>query len=141
MRTPPPLRFRESTNMTDMVAALAALIDHDCPERGTALEEFYTKWENEPLVVLKWLSLQVPCQLHRAAADGYSSLTPFMASVRVRLAPTWRETWRLSRPWWNTSLSTSRTPTTATPSSWLSRVSALSTSTPRMAAATPSWVR
>jgi len=51
-------RFREATNMTDQIATLAALTDKDCPERSVALAEFYSQWEKEPLVVLKWLSLQ-----------------------------------------------------------------------------------
>ena len=39
-------RMREATNMTDEVAALALLADADVgPERETALEEFYAKWE------------------------------------------------------------------------------------------------
>ena len=56
-------RFREATNMTDTIAALAALSDHDCKERGVALGEFYDKWKDEPLVVLKWLSLQASSNL------------------------------------------------------------------------------
>ena len=31
-------RFRESTNMTDRMAALTVLCDHDCPQRSAALE-------------------------------------------------------------------------------------------------------
>jgi hypothetical protein len=27
--------------------------------RLTALKEFYDKWQKEPLVILKWLSIQV----------------------------------------------------------------------------------
>eukprot|EP00210_Caulerpa_lentillifera_P008294 g7915.t1 len=51
-------RFREATNMTDGIAALSALIDIDCIQRKTALDEFYTKWKGEFLVVNKWLALQ-----------------------------------------------------------------------------------
>uniref|UniRef100_A0A061S086 Aminopeptidase N n=1 Tax=Tetraselmis sp. GSL018 TaxID=582737 RepID=A0A061S086_9CHLO len=56
-------RFRDATNMTDQIAALAALMDHECPERGVALEEFFAKWQHEPLVVLKWFSLQAGSDL------------------------------------------------------------------------------
>lgn len=52
-------RYRESTNMTDSIAAVASLIDIECEERATMLAEFYAKWSAEPLVVLKWLGLQV----------------------------------------------------------------------------------
>lgn len=30
--------------------------------RQAALTGFYQKWEQEPLVLLKWLALQVPCR-------------------------------------------------------------------------------
>lgn len=45
------------------MAALAALVEVSGPERATALNEFYDKYKSEPLVVLKWLGLQVttPC--------------------------------------------------------------------------------
>ena len=56
-------RFSDATNMTDTIAALAALSDHDCEERGVALEAFYAKWKDEPLVVLKWLSLKAGSNL------------------------------------------------------------------------------
>lgn len=51
-------RFREASNMTDMTAAVAAVVDVDCDERATMLAEFYEKWRDEPLVVLKWLTMQ-----------------------------------------------------------------------------------
>lgn len=41
------------------VAALAALVELHDPARDTALAEFYEKWKSEPLVILKWLGLQV----------------------------------------------------------------------------------
>jgi len=54
-------RYREASNMTDQVAALSALMDSSCPEREVALQEFYDKWQKEPLVLLKWLGLQAMC--------------------------------------------------------------------------------
>lgn len=60
-------RLREATNMTDEINALAALDRTGgllgaapcCVEaRATALSEFYSKWEKEPLVLLKWVALQ-----------------------------------------------------------------------------------
>jgi aminopeptidase N len=43
-------------NMTDAMAALAALANCDCPERRPALDGFYAKWQDEALVVDKWLA-------------------------------------------------------------------------------------
>jgi aminopeptidase N len=45
-------------NMTDVLAALAALIDIDRPERAAALDAFYRRWEADPLVIDKWFALQ-----------------------------------------------------------------------------------
>ena len=44
--------------MTDALAALAVLVDIDCPERAAALDEFYRRWEADPLVIDKWFALQ-----------------------------------------------------------------------------------
>ncbi|KXZ50521.1 hypothetical protein GPECTOR_16g696 [Gonium pectorale] len=51
-------RFREASNMTDEISALAALVELAGPERDSALAAFYDKFRNEPLVLLKWLGLQ-----------------------------------------------------------------------------------
>jgi len=62
-------RFRVASNMTDSIAALGALIDIDCKERKIALEEFYTKWKDEFLVVNKWLTLQAMSNLENNLAQ------------------------------------------------------------------------
>eukprot|EP00983_Pelagomonas_calceolata_P070788 1150931-Pelagomonas_calceolata.AAC.2 len=41
------------------VGALGALVEVPCEARNTALSEFFEKWKSEPLVILKWLGLQV----------------------------------------------------------------------------------
>ncbi len=46
--------------MTDSMAALTALANIDCPERLPALESFYARWKDEPLVVDKWLACRRP---------------------------------------------------------------------------------
>ena len=56
-------QFRTADNMTDAMAALTALANVDCPERQPALDAFYTKWKNEPLVVDKWLAVQATSRL------------------------------------------------------------------------------
>jgi aminopeptidase N len=57
------MQFRNADNMTDTMAALAALANLDCPEREPALAAFYARWRNEPLVVDKWLSVQATSRL------------------------------------------------------------------------------
>jgi aminopeptidase N len=51
-------RFREATNMTDRMAALSVLCDHDTPQRAAALQEFYEANKAKPLTLLKWLATQ-----------------------------------------------------------------------------------
>lgn len=54
-------RAARATNMTDRVAALAALVDAPSPERDAALASFYADYADEPLALLKWLALQAGC--------------------------------------------------------------------------------
>ncbi|RIX43090.1 MAG: aminopeptidase N [Rhodocyclales bacterium GT-UBC] len=54
-------QFQRADNMTDQFAALGALANvnaADCPQRDSALAEFYARRQNEALVVDKWLQAQ-----------------------------------------------------------------------------------
>ncbi len=51
-------QFTKSTNMTDVMGALNALNQVDSPYRIEALEMFFQKWKQQPLLVNKWLMLQ-----------------------------------------------------------------------------------
>jgi aminopeptidase N len=51
-------QYRTADNMTDRLAALATLSLHKAPERTEALEDFYTRYQTDPLVIDKWMSLQ-----------------------------------------------------------------------------------
>ncbi len=50
-------------NMSDVLAALAALVDLACPERAAALDAFYRRWQGDPLVIDKWFALQARSSL------------------------------------------------------------------------------
>ena len=56
-------QLRTADNMTDAMAALAALANCDCPEREEALDWFYARWRDEPLVVDKWFAVQASSRL------------------------------------------------------------------------------
>jgi len=56
-------QFKSADNMTDSMAALTWLAQLECPERDKALEEFYARWKDEPLVVDKWLAVQAGSRL------------------------------------------------------------------------------
>jgi aminopeptidase N len=62
-------QFDAADNMTDAMAALAALANCDCVERAPALERFYAKWQSEPLVVDKWFAVQAMSRLSSALED------------------------------------------------------------------------
>jgi aminopeptidase N len=55
--------YRAADNMTDAMAALVPLAGADCAERLPALEAFYARWKDEPLVVDKWLAVQAGSRL------------------------------------------------------------------------------
>jgi aminopeptidase N len=56
-------QFGQSDNMTEQAAALAALANSNAPQRTIALESFYGKWKDEPLIVDKWLAVQAGSRL------------------------------------------------------------------------------
>ncbi|MEM6291446.1 MAG: aminopeptidase N [Myxococcota bacterium] len=56
-------QFRTADNMTDAQAALQGLVDCDHAARQTALDEFYAKWKQDPLVVDKWFAVQAASEL------------------------------------------------------------------------------
>ncbi|HET9700390.1 MAG TPA: aminopeptidase N [Burkholderiales bacterium] len=62
-------QFHTADNMTDVMAALSALANCDCPERPAALESFHARWKGEPLVVDKWLAVQAGSRLPSTLAE------------------------------------------------------------------------
>jgi aminopeptidase N len=76
-------QFRAADNMTDAVAALTALANVDCPERQPALDAFYAKWQNEPLVVDKWLAVQAASRLPGTLARVHELLSHPAFDIKV----------------------------------------------------------
>jgi aminopeptidase N len=50
--------FRAAANMTDAMGGLCALMLMGGDDFETALEAFYTRWKDEPLVIDKWFRIQ-----------------------------------------------------------------------------------
>jgi aminopeptidase N len=50
--------YHSATNMTDRMAGLVALMPFEGTARESALEDFYGRFQNDALVVDKWLALQ-----------------------------------------------------------------------------------
>ncbi len=52
------LQYRSADNMTDSLAALSCLASIECDERLEVLDDFYRKWQCDPLVIDKWFAIQ-----------------------------------------------------------------------------------
>jgi aminopeptidase N len=50
--------YREASNMTDAIIALSILSHLQSPVRDEALDDFYARWQDEPLVLDKWFAVQ-----------------------------------------------------------------------------------
>ncbi len=61
--------YRSATNMTDMIAGLAALSRMDWPERETAFTDFHDRFAGDPLVLDKWMGLQAGSPLPGTVAQ------------------------------------------------------------------------
>ena len=55
-------QFDDADNMTDRQGALGVLVSLDVPQRTAALEDFYRRFRDNPLVLDKWFALQAAAQ-------------------------------------------------------------------------------
>ncbi|MFA6283817.1 MAG: aminopeptidase N [Desulfurivibrionaceae bacterium] len=56
-------QFAKSDNMTDQMAAFAALAHSGRPERHQIIADFYQQWQGDPLVLDKWFAVQATAPL------------------------------------------------------------------------------
>jgi aminopeptidase N len=73
-------QYQAADNMTDRMAALGTLSQHDVPERQAAFDDFYKRYSDDPLIIDKWFSLQAttpdPKTLDRVRAlTGHSAFS------------------------------------------------------------------
>ena len=54
-------QYQTSNNMTDRDAALALIINSDFDDKDTLINDFYTRWSHEELVINRWFALQASC--------------------------------------------------------------------------------
>ncbi len=91
-------QYRQADNMTDRMTALATLAFHDCPERNEALQDFYQRYESDPLIIDKWMGLQAmipePGTLDRVrtltAHPAFSMNNPEPRACPDRLVRAWQ---------------------------------------------------
>jgi len=57
-------QYRNADNMTDRMTALETLALHDRAERAEALDDFYRRYADDPLIIDKWLALQAAIPEH-----------------------------------------------------------------------------
>ena len=69
------VQFETADNMTDVLAALGALSNCDCPERQRALDDFERRWQHDPLVMDKWFALQATSHLSVTLAQVRTLMT------------------------------------------------------------------
>jgi len=55
-------QFDAADNMTDRQGALGILVSTETPERQAALDAFYARFHDDPLVLDKWFALQAAAQ-------------------------------------------------------------------------------
>ncbi|HUH40222.1 MAG TPA: aminopeptidase N [Castellaniella sp.] len=52
-------QYRSARNMTERMGALTALLQHgEGPETDVILQDFHTRWHDDPLVIDRWFSVQ-----------------------------------------------------------------------------------
>lgn len=56
-------QFEQSNNMTDVLAALNLLVNHDNDFKEDSLNKFYDLWQHDALVVDKWFAIQAMSRL------------------------------------------------------------------------------
>jgi aminopeptidase N len=67
-------QYQGADNMTDRMAALEILSLFDRPQRTQALEDFYSRYADDPLIIDKWLALQAAIP-EAATLDRVRALT------------------------------------------------------------------
>jgi aminopeptidase N len=62
-------QYQAAHNMTDVIVALACMVNSDGAGKEDALASFYNKWQEDPLVLDKWFSIQATSRLPDTLAN------------------------------------------------------------------------
>jgi aminopeptidase N len=73
--------YRDATNMTDQISALAILSHLDTKARDEALAHFYARWQDEPLVLDKWFAVQA----RAARKDSVETVRALLSHAKFSL--------------------------------------------------------
>jgi aminopeptidase N len=81
-------QYERADNMSDRMAAIATLSLHDSKERHACIEDFYRRYESDPLIIDKWFTLQAlipePATLDRVRALTAHQSFSFANPNRIR---------------------------------------------------------
>jgi aminopeptidase N len=81
-------QYESADNMSDRMAALVTLSLHDSFERRACIEDFYRRYESDPLIIDKWFTLQAaipePATLDRVRALTTHPSFSFANPNRIR---------------------------------------------------------
>jgi len=55
-------QFKNALTMSDELSALELIVNYMEEKKEEALASFYSRWEDEPLALLKWFSVQAKCR-------------------------------------------------------------------------------
>jgi aminopeptidase N len=58
------LQFNNANNMTDRIHTLSELVQHNLPQCGPALSEFYQTWSQNSVVLCLWFAIQARVTSH-----------------------------------------------------------------------------
>ncbi|HBF61350.1 MAG TPA: aminopeptidase N [Methyloceanibacter sp.] len=67
--------YRAATNMTDAITALSILSHIPSPAREEALQDFYARWQDDPLVLDKWFAVQARAARPDSVETAYRLLS------------------------------------------------------------------
>ena len=62
-------QYQSANNMTDSMSAFSHLVHQDNQYREEALQHFYNRWKDDPLVLDKWFAIQATAPRDGALAD------------------------------------------------------------------------
>ena len=74
-------QYRSANNMTDRIAAFAALLHSEYEERQSIIDDFYKQWQDNTLVLDKWFSIQAQSPRADVLDDVHTLLTHAAFSI------------------------------------------------------------
>ena len=75
-------QFKNAKNMTDTLAAFRVLLDKECPQRESAINDFEQRWESNTLVMDKWFMMQATSSLNNTLESVKSLMNHALFEIK-----------------------------------------------------------